>query len=420
MKKIAIIDLFFNWPPVGGSWVDVKEIAQRLPEYGYEVKLFVPDWTDYYPRGVIKTDLPFPVEKIKFNRLSYNFIQAPHRLRKAVEKWGADIVWFGDGAHFKGNLLNTFSDYPTVFRFYAYEILCLNFHYWLYDEHRICDGGFLVDPERCDKCWHPGNTFYKRLYRILFGLDDLHPRLHFSQEYIFSLGFTKWYQKNIKKWLGSASAIVVYNDFIKKMLEPFSSNIHVISSGVDTRKFIPPTEEVPETKPIKILMIGRTNDYLKGFWSVKDALKILWQKRQDFELLVTAAFNLEFDEPYIKNLGWLTPEEVQKVYHLGQINLVPSIWVEPFGITAVEAMACGLPVIASNMGGPAISTVDNETGILVEPGNAEKLAEAINRFLDNPDLRRKMGAAARKRAEDVFDWDVIVKEKYIPLLSKIF
>jgi glycosyltransferase involved in cell wall biosynthesis len=250
-------------------------------------------------------------------------------------------------------------------------------------------------------------------------MPDNHPCLHFSQEYIFSLGFTKWYQENIKKWLASAGAIIVYNDFIKKMLDPFSSNIHVISSGVDTKKFTPKVLVETESKPVKILMTGRTNDYLKGFWTVKDALKILWEKRQDFELLVTAAFDLEFDEPYIKNLGWLTPEEVQKVYHQGQINLVPSIWVEPFGITAVEAMASGLPVIASNMGGPAISTIDNETGILVEPGNAVKLAEAINRLLDNPELRKKMGAAARKRAEEVFDWDMIVKEKYIPLLNHI-
>jgi glycosyltransferase involved in cell wall biosynthesis len=72
-------------------------------------------------------------------------------------------------------------------------------------------------------------------------------------------------------------------------------------------------------------------------------------------------------------------------------------------ISVLEAMAAGLPVIASAVGGVPELVVDGETGILVPPGDVAALADAIARVLTDADLRTSFGAAGRRRAEERFD-----------------
>ena len=78
--------------------------------------------------------------------------------------------------------------------------------------------------------------------------------------------------------------------------------------------------------------------------------------------------------------------------------VVPSIWPEPFGVTAVEAMAAGRPVIASDTGGLRDIVAHEETGLLVPPGDAAALRDAIARLLGDPRERERMGIAARERS----------------------
>ncbi len=76
----------------------------------------------------------------------------------------------------------------------------------------------------------------------------------------------------------------------------------------------------------------------------------------------------------------------------------PSAEPEPFGMVVIEAMASGKPVVATAHGGPLEIVVDGETGFLVPPGDPAALAEALARLIENPSLRRRMGAAGRERA----------------------
>jgi glycosyltransferase involved in cell wall biosynthesis len=92
-------------------------------------------------------------------------------------------------------------------------------------------------------------------------------------------------------------------------------------------------------------------------------------------------------------------------YARAGIFVFPSLWQEPFGIPVIEAMASGLPVVASRGGALPEVVVDGETGILVERGDSEALAAAIARLLADPHLRRRMGAAGRKRVQQLFTWD---------------
>jgi glycosyltransferase involved in cell wall biosynthesis len=76
---------------------------------------------------------------------------------------------------------------------------------------------------------------------------------------------------------------------------------------------------------------------------------------------------------------------------------------EGMPVSVLEAMAAGLPVVASRVGGLAEQVVDGETGVLVSPGDADELAGALARLLRDPELRRRLGEAGRVRAEQAFD-----------------
>jgi glycosyltransferase involved in cell wall biosynthesis len=90
--------------------------------------------------------------------------------------------------------------------------------------------------------------------------------------------------------------------------------------------------------------------------------------------------------------------DVPDVLNAADVALHASILPEPFGLVLVEALALGMPVIAARRGGP-VQIVSEATGILFDPSDPLELIEALERLLDDPDLRKAMGAAARHRAQ---------------------
>lgn len=85
-------------------------------------------------------------------------------------------------------------------------------------------------------------------------------------------------------------------------------------------------------------------------------------------------------------------------------------WYEPFGIVPLEAMACGVPVVAAAVGGLRDTVVDHETGLLVPPQDPPATAEALARLLADPGLRRELGRAGQQRARARYSWDRVAAE----------
>ncbi len=108
--------------------------------------------------------------------------------------------------------------------------------------------------------------------------------------------------------------------------------------------------------------------------------------------------------------GAVLPDQLAQYYHQADIFIFPSVWHEAFGMPVAEAMVAGVPVITTRAGALSELVEDCESGLLVERNNADDLAEAILRLLDDEQLRKSMGKAGRKRAVELFSFDKVADD----------
>jgi len=407
MTKIAIVDLMFSWPPHGGGCLDLKETATGLKRLGYDVRLFSANCSWAWQRGTVDEELlEFPVEKVELTGRTFNRFSAPGRFRKAVDSYSPDIVFFGDSYFLKPFLIRAFADYPIVARFYTYEVFCPRY-YMLFRDNKICDTHYLKTPLFCMQC----------------AMEDLRgPILRWrhdvwSHEFIAALAFLPGYHKLVLSAIETCDALIVYNEMTRGLFKPYHRNVHVVPGGVDVERFRysePSRKGSGDTK--YIFMSGRVADVRKGLDVLRQAADILREERDDFKVWVTHD-DITINDEAIEAIGWHAHDELADLNSRADICVAPSLWAEPFGMVAVEAMACGRPIVASRVGGLADSVVDGETGFLVPPDDPAALADKLRALLNDYELRLKMGRHGRARVEQNFHWPRIVEKHIPPILN---
>jgi glycosyltransferase involved in cell wall biosynthesis len=125
--------------------------------------------------------------------------------------------------------------------------------------------------------------------------------------------------------------------------------------------------------------------------------------------LVLAGSGTAVNADGVVNLGYLRSAELWEQYRRATIAVVPAIWPEPCPTVLLEAMAHGLPVIGSQIGGIPDLIEDGSSGLLVPPGEPARLAESMQSLLADRELRGKLAAGARERSLK-FDTDVVVPQ----------
>lgn len=169
----------------------------------------------------------------------------------------------------------------------------------------------------------------------------------------------------------------------------------------------------------RVVMFGGRIDRLKGGLELLEALAVVARDVPDlvlllvgdalpgfFEEMVALAGRNGLGAERLVRTGWLTGDELRAAYALSEVVVSPSLCFESFGLVNLEAMAAGLPVVASMWGGPSDVVVDGVTGFLVNPLQTAVLADRIRRVLQDRGLADRMGAAGRARAADVFGLDL--------------
>lgn len=196
--------------------------------------------------------------------------------------------------------------------------------------------------------------------------------------------------------------------------------IEVIYNGIDARFLDTPrssseTDKQGTPDEIGLIYVGRLCDE-KGLHIILQALDALVneQGRSNLHLNVFG----EGDEAYVKGLhaflnekglsehvtfhGKVSQEQLIREYDRSTIMLIPSIWKEPFGLVVAEGMARGLPVITSNLGGPAEIVTHGVNGLLTEPGDVQAVAAFIAQLADDVALRARFAHAARATVQERF------------------
>jgi glycosyltransferase involved in cell wall biosynthesis len=135
------------------------------------------------------------------------------------------------------------------------------------------------------------------------------------------------------------------------------------------------------------------------FFLAGDALPVYRSLRTRLERLILARGL----EEQVHLLGDLTRQQAAAFIQQLDILVIPSTAPEPFGLTALEGMAFGKPVIASDAGGPRDVVIPGETGLLVPAGDPEALAGAIVKLLDDEPYRASLGSAGKRRVAERFD-----------------
>jgi len=197
----------------------------------------------------------------------------------------------------------------------------------------------------------------------------------------------------------------------------------VTYNGVDTSLFTPgkPKTDVRRKFGIGegplILSNGRLITQ-KGFPFLIEAFADVKQEMPDARLLIIGKGPLELELlKRASSLGLLEsifittgiPEaELPDYYRSADVFVLPSLY-EPFGLVSVEAMACGKPVVTTRVGGNP-EVVSDDAGYLVPPRDHKAIAEKMLLLLGDDSLRKKKGAAARNRAVEQFDWDVVARQ----------
>jgi glycosyltransferase involved in cell wall biosynthesis len=185
----------------------------------------------------------------------------------------------------------------------------------------------------------------------------------------------------------------------------------VVHVGVDHTRFRP----MPEVArvPGRLMTTASADVPLKGLVPLLEAVAKLRTERE-VELVVIGKLRQGSRIPAtlerlglrdaVRFVSGVDDEAIVRLYAEAEVAVVPSLY-EGFSLPAVEAMACGTPVVATTGGAlPEVVGTDGQTGLLVPPGDPGALAGALDRALDDPQLRDRLAAAGRDRVLREFTW----------------
>ncbi|HEX7365425.1 MAG TPA: glycosyltransferase family 4 protein [Dehalococcoidia bacterium] len=243
--------------------------------------------------------------------------------------------------------------------------------------------------------------------------------------------FHAFYTKSRVYWLGKPA----FQRWIKKLhgkiavsrpaLEYASRHMPgdycIIPNGIDTEHFCvdgPRREEFNDGK-INILFVGRL-ERRKGVAYLLNACAAIKRRFPDFRLVVVGPgkllrlrYNKLVDDMNLSDhvvfTGYVPGDELPSYYRSADIFCAPATGGESFGIVLLEAMACGKPVVATNIDGYASVLADGEEGLLVPPRDEDALAEALLKLVQNKSLRSSMGGKGLTKAEK-YSWPNITRQ----------
>ncbi len=276
----------------------------------------------------------------------------------------------------------------------------------------------------------------KRLYHkpLVVTCHSLEPLRPWKEEQLGSgYSLSTWLERIA---IQDADRIIAVSKMMKEDIKHYfdvdENKIEIIHNGINIKKWKYTSSRKTQRKfgigDNYILFVGRTTKQ-KGMIHLIGAANYL-----DQNLKIVICTSGADTEEYAREISqaarskknvliidkMLKEEDYIELYSGCRVFVCPSVY-EPFGIINLEAMACARPVVGSAIGGIKEVVIPGKTGILVDPANPVKLAEAINYLISNPEIAGVYGKNGRKRVEEHFSWVAIAqktKQLYVNLLEE--
>jgi phosphatidylinositol alpha-mannosyltransferase len=345
----------YAWDLPGGVQTHVRQLSACLRARGHQTLILAPGWTQPSDPDVVIVGRPF---RIPFNGSVAPVCPDPRsrsRIRGAMAQFGPDVVH----AH------EPFS--PST--------------------------GFFATIDAPAPVVAVSHTYFER--SVLFDL--------------FTRAFARVW-KRPAVWVGVSQASA---RFLRRYVGP-DADVRVIPNGVDVEAFrnAKPLELPPGRR---MLFVGRLEPR-KGLQVALAAFARLAPQHPDLYLVVAGEGRersaLDRTPPEVRSrvieLGTVPHADLPRCHAAADVFVSPATGRESFGIVLVEAMAAGLPVVASDIPGYREVVRAGVDGLLVPPGDPQALAEAVGTILTDRDLAQRLSAAARERA-DAFRWEIVAE-----------
>lgn len=392
--RIAFVT--FEYPPfiIGGAGIYALNITRELAKLGHQVVVFTPDILESKSRSDLYN---LKIQKVYTNKkLPFKALQFWSRLPKEVKKFEKDTPF--DILHFNG------------------------ISYWFLKK-RLSKAKHIVTVHHLVK-----DAIKNNKLNIISRIKDI------SSENSFIISFLE------KKCIKSPDKLVAVSNFTKKQIvESYGidpGKIKVIYNGIDLNGYSFPYEEISRIKkqlnltekPI-LLFVGRVNDPRKDLGFLLRSIKRVLEE-VDVTLLVVGKGDQTEARVLIDSLeisnnvvftGFVDDNSLKKYYSLCDIYICPSK-LEGFGLTIIEAMKAGKPIIATNVGAIPEIVKNEVNGILVKSGDVDELCKVICNLLKD---QKKIDIMGKKNAEEVsnkYSWKKTARkimEVYNDLLMEI-
>jgi phosphatidylinositol alpha-mannosyltransferase len=360
--KIGLVSPY-DYSFYGGVVNHISHLSSYFTKWGHDVKIIAPclkDGTQYFNEEVESVGRPIPIPYFGSVARIPLSPWLPAQTRRILRREKFDIVHIHE---------------PFV------PMLSLTM---LMQSNSINVGTFHAYPYRETSTYKTFKSVFKKLY----------PRLN-----------------------GKIAVSKPVLDYLSRYIP---GDFQIIPNGIEMEHFSTDGPRRPEFSDDKlnILFVGRL-EKRKGLEYLIRACSIIKKEFSDFRLIVVGS-GTRFRRKYRRMINdlnldnivftsFVSKEELPEYYRTADIFCSPATGGESFGIVLLEAMACGKPVVASDIVGYASLLTHNEQGLLVEPANEEALAQALLTLLKDGSLRRKMGEKGLATAPR-YSWSNVARQ----------
>jgi glycosyltransferase involved in cell wall biosynthesis len=392
--KIGLLSYRGN-PYCGGQGIYLTYLSNELVKLGHEVHVLVgPPWPLYLQGATVHQ-----IENYNFFGKKKDFLppENPFKIFSPLHFYEYASSRLGIFPEIKAFSFRAFFKLAELSQQHKFDILhdnqCLGYGMLLWKYLGVPVVSTLHHPLSIDRAtWfeQPSNLKQK-IYRVLY----------------YPLVMQKIVSNRLDR------IITVSQDSAREITHAFGvppEKISVVYNGLDSEEFAP-IPNIPK-KPRSLIFVGNSEDRKKGLLYLLEALAFLPEDitltvvdggapRRSYASMLTEKFRIGHRVHFT---GKINPADLIRYYCGAEIAVIPSLY-EGFGFPAAEAMACELPVIASTAGALPEVVGDDGAALLVPPRNASAIADAILKLVENPNLRQKMGKAARERILKFFTWE---------------